>query len=309
VLRGEAEPESTLVHDAAWYGENDIDLRVGSRIESLADLGPMGGGDAVVIATGARPRTLPGTFGLRTIDDAVALKAAAGSARTATVIGGGFIGCEVAASLRSLGLEVALSVREPALFSVLAAPPLSEALADLHREHGVDVRLGDTAQPAADLVVAGIGVEPNVELARAAGLEVASGVVVDDRFRTSRPGVYAIGDVAEFHDPIFGRRRRIEHWSNAAYHGTQLGRILAGEDTRYETVSSFFSEQFGYVFKLLGDTWGHDRLEVQGSFANGKAVARYLAGDRVVAAAHVGQDEPAEAALLAEIRASAAAHA
>ena len=161
-------------------------------------------------------------------------------------------------------------MREPHVFASLQAPPLSEALHERYREHGVDLRLGETEIPAgADLVVAGIGVEPNVELGRDAGLEVRSGIVVDERFETSRPGVYAIGDVAEFFDPVFGRHRRIEHWSNAAYHGTTLGQILAGEDARYDIVSSFFSEQFGRSFKLFGDPTGHDTTALEGDFARG----------------------------------------
>ena len=152
------------------------------------------------------------------------------------------------------------------LFSVLQAPALSEVIQARYREHGVDLRLGETEIPDAPLTVAGIGVEPNVELARDAGLEVRSGVVTDERFATSRPGVYAIGDVAEFFDPVFGRRRRIEHWSNAAYHGTTLGHILAGSDERYDIVSSFFSEQFGHTFKLFGDVTEHDSHRPRGRF-------------------------------------------
>jgi 3-phenylpropionate/trans-cinnamate dioxygenase ferredoxin reductase subunit len=213
----------------------------------------------------------------------------------------------VTASLTLLGVRVTQIVREPALFSALQAPPLSEALHDAFREHGVDLRLGATEIPDAELKVAGIGVEPNVELAREAGLEVRNGVVVDERFRTSRPGVYAIGDVAEFFDPVFGRHRRIEHWSNAAYHGTTLGRILAGEDVGYDTVSSFFSEQFGRAFKTFGDPTGHDSTALDGDFREADAVFRFLRSGHTVGAVTMGQDDDAENALKVEIRAGAAA--
>ena len=148
--------------------------------------------------------------------------------------------------------------------------------------------------------------EPNVELARDAGLEVRSGIVVNERFETSKPGVYAIGDVAEFFDPVFGRHRRIEHWSNAAYHGTTLGRILAGEDARYDAVSSFFSEQFGRSFKSFGDPLGHDTTALEGDFREDRAVLRFLREGKAVGAVTTGLDEDAENELKDEIRAGAA---
>jgi 3-phenylpropionate/trans-cinnamate dioxygenase ferredoxin reductase subunit len=193
------------------------------------------------------------------------------------------------------------------VFAPLQAPPLSEALHERFREHGVDLRLETTEIPGgADLFVAGVGVEPNVELGRDAGLEVRSGIVVNERFETATPGVYAIGDVAEFFDPIFGRHRRIEHWSNAAYHGTTLGRILAGEDARYDTVSSFFSEQFGRSFRSFGDPTGHDATALDGDFRSDRAVFRQLRGGRTVGAVTIGLDDDAESELKEEIRAGAA---
>jgi 3-phenylpropionate/trans-cinnamate dioxygenase ferredoxin reductase subunit len=150
-------------------------------------------------------------------------------------------------------------------------------------------------------------VQPNVELAQAAGLDVRSGVVVNERFETSQPGVYAIGDVAEFYDPLYGRHRRIEHWSNAAYHGTTLGRILAGEDARYDVVSSFFSEQFGRSFKSFGISEGHDATRLDGDFHDDRAALRFLRGGRAIGAVTKGLDEDAENELKDEIRAGAAA--
>ncbi len=263
LLRGESEPEDALVHPAEWYAENGVDLRLGETVSSLGDVQA----DTTVLATGARPRRLDGALSLRTVDDSLELRRRAADAQTATVIGGGFIGCEVTASLTQLGVQVTQIVREPMVFAPLQAPPLSEALHALYRARGVDLRLAASGDiPSADLVVAGIGVEPNVELARDAGLEVRSGVVVDERFQTARPGVYAIGDVAEFYDPLYRRHRRIEHWSNAAYHGTTLGRILAGEDDRYDIVSTFFSEEFGRSFKSFGDATGHDATALDRRF-------------------------------------------
>jgi 3-phenylpropionate/trans-cinnamate dioxygenase ferredoxin reductase subunit len=306
VLRGEAKPEDALVHPHDWYAENGVDLRLGETVASLDQLTT----ETIVIATGARPRPLEGALGLRTLNSAVELRKRATAARTAVVIGGGFIGCEVTASLTMIGVEVTQIVREPRVFAPLEAPPLSEALHDLYRAHGVDLRLETSDVPqGADLTVAGIGVVPNIELGADAGLEIGSagGIVVDERFETAQPGVYAIGDVAEFFDPLYRRHRRIEHWSNAAYHGTTLGKILAGEDARYDTVSAFFSEEFGQVFKAFGDTRGHDETALEGDFHDGGAVLRFLKGGKVIAAVLTGQDDNAERALKDEIRAGAAA--
>ena len=295
VLRGEAPPESVLID------VEGAEVRRGERLDALPDA------DVVVIATGARPRSLDGALQLRTLDDSMELRRRAESAKTATVVGGGFIGCEVTASLTTLGLQVTQIVREPMVFPALQAPPLSESIHDVYRAHGVDLRLEATEIPDADLVVAGIGVEPNVELARDAGLEVRNGVVVNERFETSRPGVYAIGDVAEFFDPVFGRHRRIEHWSNSAYHGTTLGKILAGEDARYDTVSSFFSEEFGRTFRTFGDPLGHDETRLDGDFREDDGVFRFLREGHTVSAVAMGLDDDAENALKEEIRTGAAA--
>ena len=302
LLRGESEPADALVHPAEWYAENGVELHLDHVIHSLDDINA----DTIVLATGARPRELPGATTFRTLDDSLALRERAKTAKSAVVVGGGFIGCEITASLTLLGVQVTQVVRDPMVFATLQAPPLSEALHDVYREHGVDLRLGSSEIPDADLKVAGIGDVPNVELALAAGLQVQSGIVVDERFATERPGVYAIGDVAEFYDPVFRRYRRIEHWSNAAYHGTTLGRIIAGADERYDIVSAFFSEEFGRSFRLLGDPAGHDSTSLEGDFAEGEAIFRFLHGSAVVGAVVTGQDDQTEAALKDEIRAGAA---
>jgi 3-phenylpropionate/trans-cinnamate dioxygenase ferredoxin reductase component len=302
VLRGELEANASLVHPHEWYAEQGVDLRLDETVASLDALT----GETIVIATGARPRELPGALALRTVDNAVELRGRAKGARTAVVIGGGFIGCEVTASLTFLGVKVTQIVRDEMVFAPLQAVPFSEALHDLFRSHGVDLRLGTSDVPqAADLTVAGIGVTPNVELAQDAGLEVRSGVVVDERFQTAQAGVYAIGDVAEFFDPLYRRHRRIEHWSNAAYQGTTLGRILAGEDERYDTVSSFFTEQFGQTFKVFGDAQGHDGTALEGDFSGERAILRFLKGDAPIAAVLKGLDDEEESALKDEIRGGA----
>jgi 3-phenylpropionate/trans-cinnamate dioxygenase ferredoxin reductase subunit len=304
VLRGEAEPESVLAHPLEWYAEHGVDLRLGQAVRSLDEVEA----ETIVLATGARPRPLGDARVLRTIDDSVALHEAATRAETAVVVGGGFIGSEVTASLTQVGVKVTQIVRDPMLFAPLKATPLSEALHERYRAHGVDLRLGATDIPEdADLLVAGIGVVPNVELARDAGLEVRNGIVVDERFETARPGVYAAGDVAEFYDPLYRRHRRIEHWSNAAYHGETLGRILAGEPERYDKVSAFFSEEFGVSFRYFGDPEGFTDTSLEGNFREERAVYRFLRGGNVIAAAAQGLDDEEVNELTQEIRSGLAA--
>jgi 3-phenylpropionate/trans-cinnamate dioxygenase ferredoxin reductase subunit len=297
LLRGESAPEDALISLAG------VDVRLGERVESLDDVDA----DTIVLATGARPRKLGDALAFRTLDDSLDLRRRAESAKTATVIGGGFIGCEITASLTMIGVQVTQIVRDPMLFATIGCPPLSEALHETYRANGVDLRLEASDIPDADIVVAGVGVEPNVELARAAGLDVQSGIVVDERFRTSRDGVYAVGDVAEFFDPLFGRHRRIEHWSTAAYHGTTLGKILAGDpDARYDTVSSFFSEEFGRSFRSYGDSSGHDDTSLEGDFAGDHALYRFLKGGATISAVAIGLSDEEQEALKDEIRAGAA---
>ncbi|HEY2327668.1 MAG TPA: FAD-dependent oxidoreductase [Gaiellaceae bacterium] len=305
LLRGEMDAQDALVHPAEWYAEQNVDLRLGESVSSLDEVNA----DTIVIATGARPRELGHLHTFRTIDDSLDVHRRAEAVQTATVVGGNFIGCEVTASLTQLGVTVTQVVREDALFAVLQAEPLSQMLAETYRENGVDLRFGwKDDPPPADLMIAGIGVIPNTELAKAAGLDVQSGIVVDERFATARKGVYAIGDVAEFYDPVFGKHRRIEHWSNSAYHGTTLGRILAGEDERYDIVNAFFSEEFGRSFRYFGDAEGHDSTVLEGDFGEGKAVYRFVRNGGVVAAATMGLEGHEEDALKEEIKAGAAAN-
>jgi NADPH-dependent 2,4-dienoyl-CoA reductase/sulfur reductase-like enzyme len=330
-LRGEAEVEDALVQPAADYESAGVDLRLETTVESV-DLEQRAlrlvGGEAVrwsrlVIATGARPRRLPvrgadlpGVHVYRTIADAESVRSAAGSAGRAVVIGGGFIGMETAASLRRRGLEVTQIDRSQRLFAALGAPEVSASLERLYRERGVEIVLEDAVAEfrgngtlsgvvtqegrtiEADLAIVGIGVELHTELFDGTGVAIDDGIVVDERFETSVPGVYAVGDVARFHDPVFGHARRIEHWSNADHQGRQLGRLLAGEDAPYDHVAFFFTELFGTKIGVLGDPdGGVDEVVVRGSLDDGKVIAFYLRGSRLVAALLSGQDDETRSAL------------
>jgi NADPH-dependent 2,4-dienoyl-CoA reductase/sulfur reductase-like enzyme len=230
---------------------------------------------------------------------------------------------ESAASLTELGLDVTLVSRDVDLFAQLRSPEISEHLVDLYRRRGVDVIRGDevrafrggsrldtvelhAGEPLdAGLAVVGVGVEPAVSFLDGSRIAVADGILVDERFRTNIPNVYAAGDVARFFDPVFGRDRRTEHWSNANYQGSQVGKILAGVDGGYDTVSTFFTEAFGLTLKVFGDLSQHDDRIARGSFAGGDAIVSYLDRGRLVGTLHAGQDDETEQKLKRLIHAHA----
>jgi 3-phenylpropionate/trans-cinnamate dioxygenase ferredoxin reductase component len=325
-LRGEA-TEVPHVESQAFYRDNDVDVQLGAwvaAVEPRSTTVTLGDGrrlgyEKLLLATGARPHILPvpggdldGVFPLRTVRDSAAIREAAGAARRAIVVGGGFIGMEAAASLRLLGLEVTLIHLGAGLFDQLRSAELSRELAALYRERGVDLLLEhqvagfggnrmlehvettDGLRVPADLAVVGVGVAPNADFLAGSGIEVDNGIVVDARFQTSVPGVFAAGDVANFFDPLYDRQRRIEHWSNASYQGAEVGKVLAGEEGGYDQVSSFFSEVFGTTIRVFGDVSSFDTLSAEGSFADG-FVAAYGSEGRLVGALTVGRSEEFEA--------------
>jgi len=325
-LRGETERDETMVEPHEFYDENDVELLLETEVLGVAP------GDRAIttddsrlryrkllLATGALPRRLDvegtalrGVFTLRSLGDSTVIREAAQEVRDAVVVGGGFIGMEVAASLTERGLDVTLVCRDADVFSQLSSPEISDHLVSLYRDRGVDVVRGDevrafrgrsrldtvelhSGEPlGVGLAVVGIGVEPAVGFLQGSGIAIDNGVVVNERFETNAPGVYAVGDVAHFVDPLFGRSRRIEHWSNANYQGSEVGRILAGAPGGYDTVSTFFTESFGLTLKVFGDTSRHDDRVARGSFDDGHAVVFYLDAGRLVGTLHTGQDDETE---------------
>jgi NADPH-dependent 2,4-dienoyl-CoA reductase/sulfur reductase-like enzyme len=339
LLRGEQEPADTLVLNEDGYRELDVEVKLSATAQSV-DLDrcelKLEGGETfpfarLVIATGALPRRLPipgaelpGVFALRTVDDSLAIREAASAGKRAVIVGTGFIGLEVAASLNARGVEVTLVDRAVLPFETLSAPEFSSYLVELYRERGIEMLLDDGIREfrgnsaltgvltprgrerEADLAIVGVGVAPATDWLEDSQLELNNGVVVDASYKAA-PGVYAVGDVARFRDPLFGRSRRIEHWSNADYQGRQLGRILAGEAHAYDRVSTFFTEIFGTAYKFFGDATGTQRHKLEGSFQDGHAVLRYFEGDRLRAALLTGQSEDEEAELETRIRSDALA--
>ena len=322
-LRGET--SAPFAEDESFYGEHDVEVLLETKVTGVAPgmrtVSTERGDctyDKLLVATGATPRRLQvpgadlrGVHALRTLQDSHAIREAARAAERAVVVGGGFIGMEAAASLRQLGLTVTLIHMGDGLFDQLGSGELSEHLLALYQEREVDVLLGEEVARfggddavefveaksgvcvEADLAVVGVGVVPNVDLLEATGAMLENGVVVNERFETNLPGVYAAGDVANFFDPLYGRQRRIEHWSNADYQGTEVGRVLAGRDGGYDTVSSFFSEVFGTTLKVFGDTGHADASSAEGSLES-SFLASFSAAGRLVGAITVGQAEELE---------------
>jgi NADPH-dependent 2,4-dienoyl-CoA reductase/sulfur reductase-like enzyme len=337
LLRGETAPADVLLAPGGSYAERDVELRLETEATGLDlerrevlvgdDRLPFG---ELVIATGSLPRRLPlpgagldGVHVLRTLDDALAIRKRAEAGARAVVVGAGFIGLEVASSLRTLGLDVSVLATGSAILSAVSSPELSRHLARRAGEEGVELLTGEGParfvgdgrltgvrtttgrELEADLAVVGAGVELAVDWLAGSGLEIGDGIAVDERFRTHFDGVYAVGDVAHFYDPVLDRRRRIEHWSNADYHGKQLGALLAGEEAPYDRVSSFFTELFGRGYRVLGDTTAADERRLEGSFDDGEAVLYYLEQGRVRGALYTGQTEEREEELRGLVRAGA----
>jgi 3-phenylpropionate/trans-cinnamate dioxygenase ferredoxin reductase subunit len=326
-LRGEVERDGTYVRPAEEYEDEVVELRLGVRAERIdpeKHVVVLEGGDEVpyatlVLATGARPRPLPlpgadlvGVHTYRFLSDAATVRTAAEEAHAAIVVGGSFIGAESAASLRLRGLDVTIIEMGPRLMPQLGSAALSDELADLYREQGVEVlletelaeltgngklltgaRTKDGTTVEGYLAIVGIGVVPNVELAEDAGAEVDNGVVVDERFRTSLADVYAIGDVARYPDSTSGRLRRIEHWSSANAQGGHLGRQLAGSRAAYDELPVFFTQLFDKKFQVLGDPESATESVVRGSLAEGRFVGFQLTGEGQLVGAVV-HGEPAD---------------
>ena len=304
--------ESAFVHEPQWYAAHDIDLRTGAFVTDL-DLGRKSVSlldgteiayDKLLLATGSRPRRLPladdsgvPTAYLRTVEDSDRIRAAFGPGNRIVIIGAGWIGLEVAAAARAAGTEVTVfEVAELPLLRVLG-PRVAQAFADLHRAHGVDLRLG-TAVSAADLagatlVVVGVGVVPDASLAQRAGLAVDNGVLVDATLRASHPGVYAVGDIANHDHPLLRRRVRVEHWDTAIEQAKVAAHNLVGgqEAEAYDRLPYFFTDQYDLGMEYVGYAAADADTEVvvQGDLGAEQWRAYWVSGGVVVAGMHVNE--------------------
>jgi 3-phenylpropionate/trans-cinnamate dioxygenase ferredoxin reductase subunit len=315
-LRGASEREAVYVHPVGYYEDQRIDLRPSTRVRAIETStrnvilhdGAAVPFDRLLIATGAEPRRLPvegaslaGVHPVRTLADADAVRAAAAEAEHIVVIGLGWIGSEVAASLRSLGRDVVLIGPEAVPLERVLGPDIGGVYRDLHRERGVELRAGEQVQRilgtgrveavetstgeriAADLVVVGIGARPRTELAVVSGLAVGDGIEVDASLETSVPGIFAAGDVASAWHPFYEQRLRSEHWANAKFQGSAAARSMLGSTTAFDRIPYFYSDQYDLGMEYRGHGSASDRVVVRGTLADRAFVAFWLRDGRVVA--------------------------
>ena len=318
-LAGEADPAWMPLKDAAFYADHGIELRLATtvtKIDPAARQVTLESGetltfDALLLAAGAEPNHPPtpgfdrnNVFVLRSQADSDAIIAKLDGAKTAAVIGASFIGLEAAAALRTRGLEVHVVAPEALPLERILGPELGRFIQGLHERHGVQFHLQHTASGydgqtltlddgttlAADLVVLGVGVRPRLGLAEAAGLALDKGVLVDARFRTSAPGVFAAGDIARFANPAGGAPIRVEHWVAAERQGQIAAANMLGIDTPIDEPAFFWSAHYDVSIRYVGHAERWDRIEVEGDLAAQDATVRYMSGDILLAAATVGRD-------------------
>jgi 3-phenylpropionate/trans-cinnamate dioxygenase ferredoxin reductase subunit len=299
------------VRSQDWYDEHDVDLRLGTvataidtaaRTVALFD-GEVVPYDRLMLATGVRPRTLPGVAGprvhhLRTVVDATALRAALQEADHVAVLGGGFVGCEVAAAGIRLGRRVTVLETLPTLLHRALGARLGTIVDGIHRRHGVDVRTGrrvtavesggtgvavtiDDGRLDCDLLVVAVGSLPNHELAQEAGIAVADGILVDEFCATSAAGVYAVGDVARQQLPGHARRIRVEHHDSAIRQAKNAARNMLGAEEPFSDVHWFWSDQYEHSIQSAGIADPAGELVVRGSLDDRDFSAFRLDGDRV----------------------------
>src|SRR5688572_5926264 len=316
-LRGDVPFDKALVRPSAYYAEQRIETVFGTqairidpsaRIVELEDRRRVPF-DSLLIATGGRNRRisipggdLEGIYALRTVQDADRIREEMVTGRRVVVVGMGFIGSEVAASLRQKGLDVvAIDPSKTPLFRVLGEA-VGQTIADLHHAHGVRTIFEDSVAAfegtrrvthvvtkaglrlECDFVVAGIGIEPAVELLKGSGIHVDNGVVVDEYRQTNVSGVYAAGDVANHYHPIFERRMRVDHWQNAIKQGAAAARNMLGKHVPYDEVHWFWSDQYDANLQYAGFHMKWEQLVVRGHLDSGSYLACYVNDGRIDAA-------------------------
>ena len=315
-LRGDAGRDAIWAQEEGWYEAHDVELRTGTHVAEVAPAASeviLDGGerlayDQLLLATGSAARRIPipgaelqGVHVLRTVADSDALREAFSPGARVVVIGAGWIGCEVAASARQRGAEVAMVAPEEVPLERVLGPEVGAVYRDVHANHGVELVLGTGVEAIegesratgvrtsggrtlpADVVVLGVGAAPRVELAQAAGLRVEDGVLTDDRLRTSVPNIYAAGDIARAQHPILGETVRVEHWGTALEQGPAAARNMLGQDLAYDRIPYFFSDQYDVGMEYAGYAMTYDRVVFRGDPSTFEFVAFWMRGDRVAA--------------------------
>lgn len=322
-LQGKSEKEDIYVHPDGWYAAHDIELRLNDRVAAIdrvahqviAQDGEPVGYDKLLMATGSSPRRLRvpgselnGVLYLRDLQDCKTIKAAFSTAKRVAIIGAGWIGLETAAAARAADVDVTmLEMGKLPLLGVLG-PEMAGIYAALHAEHGVElrtgvevaeiigvdgratgVRLADGSLIDADVVVVGIGILPNTELAEMADLTIDDGICVDEYLCSSDPDVFAAGDVANAYYPSLGRHLRLEHWSTALNQGPVAAANMMGGATAYDHVPYFFSDQYdmGMEYRGYVEAGHYDQVVFRGDVSKGEYIAFWLRQDRALAGMNV----------------------
>lgn len=316
-LAGKDSEDAIKINPEKFYKEHGIELRLQCDVVTvdvkhkrlILKNNDEFGFQKLIIATGARPRTLnihgsgfQNLFYLRTVSDSKDIRKAAEKAKHAVVIGGGFIGMEVASVLAQKGINVAMVVNDDRLFKRLFSPEMSSFFENYYAARGVrlvksmsvtQLRGNEVVSSAVlkdgqivecDLVVAGIGVKPVIDVLANSGLEVGDGVLVNEYLQTSHPDVFAAGDVANYPDVLFGKRRRVEHWDNAVSQGQYCARSLMGDKTPFRHVPYFFSDIFDLSYEYWGDSSGADQVIHRGDVSSNSFSVWWLHQERLVAA-------------------------
>lgn len=319
-LRSEPGGHRLFFRSADYYAEHDIELRLDTRAESIdvegrhvvLESGEHLGYDRLLLATGTELRQLrlpgcdlPGVYYLRRMTDADRLRDAITEARRIVVVGAGFIGCEVAASARQMGTEVAVVDVAQLPMEHALGPDTARFYRDVHADHGVEWHLGvgieafrggsrveevllaDGQVLAADAVVVGVGVQPRVELARTAGLAMDNGIVTDEYLATTVPGIFAAGDVANAWHPFLGKRLRLEHWASAWEQGPVAARNMLGMRAVYDRVPFFFTDQYDVWMEYTGYAADGAEPVYRGDPAGGEFIAFWLRDGKLVAGMNV----------------------
>ncbi len=321
-LRGEVPFEQALVQDPRFYAENGIETRFGvpaTCVDSVEKIIELDDGERVIydgllIATGGRNRRpsipgmdLEGVYGLRTVANCDRIRQEIVPGRRAVVVGMGFIGSEVAASLRQSGLEVVVVDRNKMPLRRVLGDEVGRVIEEIHRDNGTTMVFEDTVAAfegdghvervrttrgrdiECDFVVVGLGIEPVIGLLAGTGVKLDNGVVVDEHCWTGVDGIYAAGDVANYYHPVFRRRIRVEHWQNALKQGPVAARNMLGKSEAYAEVPWFWSDQYEYNLQYAGFHTEWDELVVRGSLRERDFIAFYRKNGRVLAAVTIGR--------------------
>jgi 3-phenylpropionate/trans-cinnamate dioxygenase ferredoxin reductase component len=329
-LQGNADRDSIFVHPMPWYEDHAIELRLGTTVTTLdpasrtvtTATGARLAYDKLLLATGSTPRRLSvpgadlnGVRYLRMVEDSERLKSGFAQAPRVVIIGGGWIGLEAAAAARQAGSDVTLLERSEMPLLRILGPEAAAIFADLHRDHGVDLRcqtelveltgrdgrvtgviLSDGSRIDADLVVVGVGVAPNINLAAEAGLDVGDGVTVDEHLRTSDVDIFAAGDITSAYNPRLDRHIRVEHWANARRQGATAAKAMMGQDAVDARPSYFYTDQYDLSMEYTGDIGpsGYDQVVFRRHADPRQVIVFWLQEQRVLAGMNINIWDVAE---------------